>query len=63
MEVFKYLRIGKAPWPSEVYRVMILASGGVGIRVLMKLYQRISDGKVMPEDWATSVAIPIFKEN
>ena len=40
---------------------MILASGDVGIRVLMEVCQRILDGKGMPEDWATSVAIPIFK--
>ena len=28
----------------------------------MELCQRILDGKGMPEDWATSVAIPILKE-
>ena len=28
--------------------------------MLMKLCQRILDGKGMPEDLATSVAIPIF---
>ena len=41
---------------------MILGSGDVGIRVLMELCHRILDRKGMPEDWATSVAIPIFKE-
>ena len=40
---------------------MIPASGDVGIRVLMELCHRILDGKGMPADWATSVAIPIFK--
>ena len=39
---------------------MILASGDVGIRVLMELCQKMLDGKRMPEDWATSVEIPIF---
>ena len=40
---------------------MILASRDVGNRVLMQHRQRILDGKGMPEDWASSVAIPIFK--
>ena len=37
MEVFKHLKIGKAPVPSEAYAKMILASGDVGIRVLIEL--------------------------
>ena len=32
-----HLKNGMAPWPSEVYAEMILASGDVGIRVLMEL--------------------------
>ena len=60
MELFKYLKIGKAPGPTEVYAEMIPASGEVGVRVLMELFQIILDGERMPEDWATSVAIPIF---
>ena len=60
MEAFKYLKIGKTPGPTEVYAEMILASGDVGIRVLMELCQRILDGKGMPEDWATSVCDSYF---
>ena len=60
MEAFKYLKIGKAPGPTEAYAEMILASGGVVIRVSMELCLRILDRIGMPEDWATSVAIPIF---
>ena len=37
MAAFKQLKIVKAPGPSEVYVEMILASGDVGIRVLMTL--------------------------
>ena len=44
-----------------VYAEMILASGDVGIRALMKPCHRILDGKGMPEDWATSVVITILK--
>ena len=40
---------------------MIQASGDVGIRVMMKPCQIILDGKGMPVDWATNVAIPIIK--
>ena len=61
MEASKYLKIGMAPASAEVRAEMILASGYVGIRVLMELCHRILDRKVMPEDWATSVVIPIFE--
>ena len=36
MEALIFLRIGKAPGPSEVYTEMILASGDDGIRVIME---------------------------
>ena len=49
------------PGPTEVYQKMTLASGDDGIRLLMELCHRILDEEVMPEVWATSVAIPIFK--
>ena len=62
MEAFEYLKIGKAPWPTDVYAEMILANGDVGIIVLMESCHRILDGRGMPKDWATSVAIPIFRE-
>ena len=41
---------------------IMVASGDVGIRVLIELCHGILDGKGIQEDWATSVAIPIFKE-
>ena len=62
MEAFKYLKIGKVPGSTEAYVEMIQASGDVGIWVLIELCQGILDGKGMPKDWATSVAIPIFIE-
>jgi len=40
---------------------MVIASGETGIRVLMELCQRVLDGKVMPDEWKTSVVVPIFK--
>ena len=44
MEAFKYLMIGKALGPTEVYVEMTLASGDAGISVLMEPCQRILDG-------------------
>ena len=61
MEAFRYLKIRKAPGLTKVYEEMILSSRDVGIRVLMEPWHRIPDGNGMPEDFATSVAIPIFK--
>ena len=61
MEAFKYMKIGMAPGPTEVYAEMILASGDVGIRVQMTLCHGILDGSGMPEGWATGAAIPIFR--
>ena len=61
MKMFKHLKIGKASEPSDDYAEMILASGDVGIIVLMELCLNIIDGKLVPADWATSVAFPILK--
>ena len=41
---------------------MINASGKVRIDVMMKLCQRVLDGKGIPEDWKTNVMVPIYKE-
>ena len=60
MEAFKYLKIGKAPGSTEGYEEMILASGDVGIIVLMVLCQGILDGRGMPEGWAISVCDSYF---
>ena len=40
---------------------MINTSEKVGIDVMMKLCQRLLDGKEMPKDWKTSVIVPIYK--
>ena len=38
-----------------------MASGKFGVGVLKKLCQRVLEGKGMPEEWKTSVVVPIFK--
>ena len=55
------MKSGKAAGPSEVSAEMIAASGEVGIDVMMELCQRVLDGKGMPDEWKTSVVVPIFK--
>ena len=55
------MKIGKAAGPSEVSVEMIIASGEIGIGVMMELSQRVLDGKGMLEEWEGSVMVPIFK--
>ena len=55
------MKLGKAAGSSEVNMDMIMASGKFGVGVLKKLCQRVLDGKGMPEEWKTSVVVPIFK--
>ena len=40
---------------------MIVASGEIGVKVMMELCQRVLDGRGMPDGWKTSVIVPIFK--
>ena len=40
---------------------MLAASGEIGIGVMVELCQGVLDGRGMPDDWALSVVVPIFK--
>ena len=51
----------KATGTSEVSVEMIVASGEIGVKVMMELCQRVMDGGGMPDQWKTSVIVPIFK--
>ena len=42
---------------------IIVASGKIGVKVVMKLCQRVLDGRGMPDEWKTNEIVPIFKEN
>ena len=55
------MKLGKTAGPSEVNMDMITASGKFGAGVLKKLCQGVLDRKGMPEEWKTSVVVPIFK--
>ena len=61
MEAMNKMKLGKAAGPFEVNMDMIMESGKFGVGVLKKLCQRALDGKGMPEEWKTSVVVPIFK--
>ena len=61
MKAMGEVRAGKAAGPSEVSVEMIAASGEIGIRVIVDLCQRVLDGRGMPDEWALSVVILIFK--
>ena len=39
-----------------------MASGKFGVGVIKNLCQRVVNGEGMPEEWKTSVIVPIFKE-
>ena len=61
MKATNKMKLGKAAGPSKVNMDIIMASGKFGFGVLEKLCQRVLDGKGMPEEWKTSVVVPIYK--
>ena len=50
VEAMQKMKSGKATGPSEVRVEMIVASGKIGIKVMMKLCQHVLDGKRMPDE-------------
>ena len=63
VEGMQKMKSGKATGPSEVSVEMIIASGEIGVKVLMELCQRVLNGRGMPDEWKASVIVPIFKGN
>ena len=61
VEAMQNMKSGKATRPSEISVEMILASGEIGVKVMMELCQRVLDGREMPDEWKTSAIVPIFK--
>ena len=57
----KVIKAGKPAGPSDVCAEMISASGEVGVSVMVELCQCMLGGKEMPDEWQTSVPVPIFK--
>ena len=61
VEAMQKMKSGKATEPSEVSVEMIIASGKIAVKVMMELCQRVFNGRGMPDEWKTSVIVPIFK--
>ena len=61
VEAMQKMKSGKATGPSEVSVVMMVANDEIGVKVMMELFQRVLDGKGMPDEWKTNVVVPIFK--
>ena len=40
---------------------MIVASGKIEVKVTMGMCQHVLDDRGMPDEWKTSVIVPIFK--
>jgi hypothetical protein len=61
MTAIKAMKLGKATGVSGVAVEHIVASGMVGIEVIMKIANRVLDGEGIPEDWRQSVLVPLYK--
>ena len=61
VEAIQSMKSRKATGTSEVSVEMIVASGEIRVKVMMELCQRVLDGRGMPDEWKTSVIVPIFK--
>ena len=61
VKAMQSMKSGKATGTSEVSVEMIVASGEIGVKVMMELCQHVLDGRGMPDEWKTSVIVPILK--
>ena len=53
VEAMQKMKSKKATEPSEVSVEMIVASGKIGVKVMMELCQHVLDGRGMPDEWKT----------
>ena len=60
-EVIRKMKQGKAARLSEVATEMIASGGRIAKEVMLQPCQRVLDGKGIPNEWKTSVVVPIFK--
>ena len=60
-EAIRKMKPGKAAGLSEITTEMIVADGRIAKEVMLQLCQRVLDGKGIPDEWKTSVVVPIFK--
>ena len=55
------MKTGKKPGSSDVSQELIASSGGVGIQVMAEMCQKVQSGFGMPDEWALSIMVPIFR--
>ena len=60
-EALKKMKKGKAPGPSEMTSDILKEVGETGIKELTKVFRNIQDKGEIPEEWADSFTIPIYK--
>ena len=60
-EAIRKIKQGKAAGLSEVTTEMIVAGGKIAEEKMLQLCQQVLDGKGIPNEWKTSVVVPIFK--
>ena len=60
-EPIKKMKQGKDAGLSEVTTEIIVAGGRIAEVVMLQLCQQVLDGKGIPDEWKTSVVVPIFK--
>ena len=61
VEAIQKMKSERTTEPFEESVEMIVASGEVGVKVVMELCQSVLNDKGMPDVWKTNVIVPIFK--
>ena len=59
-EAIRKMKQGKGAGLSEVTTEMIVAGGRIAEEVMLQFCQRVLGGKGIPNEWKTSVVVPIF---
>ena len=60
-EAIRKMKQGKAERLLEVTTEMIVAGGRIAEEMMLQLCQQVLDGNRIPNEWKTSVVVPIFK--
>ena len=60
-KALRKMKKGKAVGPDELPVEVWMCMGDIGIKFLTRLFNRLLIGEQMPEEWRTSVLIPIYK--
>ena len=61
-EVIRKMKQEKVVGLFKVTTKMIVAGGRIAEEVMLQLCQQVLDGKGIPDEWKTSIVVPIFWE-